>query len=142
LTLDKNIKALAEKFAKQRFLGKFVYYYEIYKSNDIIGYAILDNVKGKVKPITFLVIFNTDYSVNSVDIIKYREQYGGAVENRSWLDQFNSKSVESELELNETIDGISGATISVKSVLNGVKRLLYFISNLGEYERNLFVSIE
>jgi len=142
LKLDKNLKLDSEKFARQRFLGKFIYFYEIKENEQIIGYAILDNVKGKVKPITFLSIFNIDYSVKSVEIIKYREQHGGAIQHRDWLNQFNRKNVDSGLELNSDIDGITGATISVKAVLKGVKRLLYFITNLDEDERNLLVSTE
>ena len=142
LNLSKKLKLNSEKFARQRFFSNFIYYYEIKKHNEIIGFAVLDNVLGKVKPITYIVIFETDFSVKSVDIIKYREQYGGAVENKEWLSQFISKTVESELELNSNIDGISGATISAKAIAKGVKRILYLVNNLGEDERNLLVSIE
>lgn len=142
LLLDDKLIFDSEKFAMQRFMGEFVYYYEIISNNEIIGYAILDNVKGKVKPITYLVIFSPDYSVKSVHIIKYREQQGGAIENRAWLDQFNNKNIESNIELNESIDGISGATISVKAVTKGVKRLLKFITKINEYERDLFISVK
>jgi len=142
LNLDKKLKQNSEKFAQQRFFSNFIYYYEIKKENELIGFAVLDNALGKVKPITFLVVFNSDFSVKSVDIIKYREQYGGAIEKKEWLNQFTSKTIESELELNINIDGISGATISVKTIIKGVKRLLYLVNNLGEDERNLLVSIE
>lgn len=142
LTVNKKMKQNSEKFAQQRFFSNYIYYYEIKKNNEIIGFAVLDNVLGKVKPITYLVIFENDFSVKSVDIIKYREQYGGAVANEEWLKQFRTKTVESELELNSNIDGISGATISAKAIVKGVKRILYLVNNLGEDERNLLVSIE
>lgn len=142
LLLDDNLVFDIEKFAKQRFMGDFVYYYEVISNDKIIGYAILDNVKGKVKPITYLVIFSPDFSVKSVHIIKYREQHGGAIQNRPWLDQFNNKNIESNIELNESIDGISGATISVKAVAKGVKKLLKFITKINEYERDLFISVK
>lgn len=142
LKLDKNLKLNAEKHARQRFFSKFVYYYEIILNEEIVGYAILDNVLGKVKPITFMVMFNIDKTIKSVDVIKYREQHGGAVESKSWLDQFQNANLNSNLELNEDIDGISGATISVKSVISGVKKKLYLINNLGEDERDLLISIK
>jgi Na+-translocating ferredoxin:NAD+ oxidoreductase RnfG subunit len=142
LPIKGDLKKRSELFAKQRFWGQIIYFYEIISGDSLIGYAILDNVLGKVKPITFLVIFNTDNSIKSVDIIKYREQYGVAVERREWLDQFSGKSLNSDLKLGSAIDGISGATISVKTIIKGVNRLLYFITNIGEYERNLLVSIE
>lgn len=142
LNLSDNLKLKAERYAKQRFFSNYIFYYEVKKNNEIVGYAMLDNVLGKVKPITYLIVFNSTFSVLSVEIIKYREQYGGAVENRDWLEQFNSKNLKSDLELNKDIDGISGATISVKSVIRGVKRLLFLINNLGENEKDLLVSIE
>ncbi|MEE9431778.1 MAG: FMN-binding protein [Melioribacteraceae bacterium] len=136
LHLDKILKVDSEKFAKQRFYSKFVYYFEIKQNDENITYAILDNVKGKVKPITFLVLFKNDLTVSSVEIVKYREEHGGEVENKSWLSQFSNKSFQSPLKLDEDIDGISGATISVKAITKGVKRLLHFINNLKENERD------
>lgn len=142
LELDKELKKNSEKFARQRFYSKFVYYYEIKKDDKNIAYAILDNVKGKVKPITFLIVFNNNLSINAVEIIKYREEHGGAIENKEWLMQFNNKSLQTKLVLNNNIDGISGATISVKAIIKGVKRLLYLINNLGKDERNSLISVK
>jgi Na+-translocating ferredoxin:NAD+ oxidoreductase RnfG subunit len=142
LELPAKIKLKSEKFSKQRFFGNFIYYYEIYSNNETVGFALLDNVLGKVKPITYLVIFNKDLSISSVEIVKYREQYGGAVENKEWLEQFKLKTLNSDLELNQDVDGISGATISVKSVIKGVKRLLYLMNNLSDDEKDLLVSVE
>lgn len=142
LDITKNLKFNSEKFSLQRFFGNFIYYYEIKENETLVGYAILDNVLGKVKPITFLILFNVDKTVKLVEIIKYREEHGGAVKNREWLSQFVSKSIDSDFELNNGIDGISGATISVKSISKGVKRLVYLINNLGDDEKNQLVSIE
>lgn len=142
LNLNTELKLNAEKYAKQRFFGKFVYYYKIKNDENILGYAILDNTMGKVKPITFLVMFNKDLSIKDVEIIKYREQHGGAVGDPNWLNQFKNKNINSVIELNNNIDGISGATISVKSIINGVKLLLNLINNLGENEKSLLVSVE
>lgn len=140
--VENGLRLNAEKHAKQRFFGKFVFYYEIIENDEIVGYAILDNVLGKVKPITFIVICDQEKSIKSVEVIKYREQHGGTVAKRSWLDQFNNGDINSKFELDEDIDGISGATISVKSLLKGVKKIMYLVNNLGEDERNLLTSIK
>lgn len=142
LNLNDKLKVNAEQYARQRFFGKFVYYYIIKDNEKKLGYAILDNTMGKVKPITFLVIFNIDLSIKEVEIIKYREQHGGSIDDPNWLSQFNNKNINSDLELNKNIDGISGATISVKSIINGVKLLLNLINNLGEDEKSQLVSVE
>ena len=142
INLTEKLKQKAAIYAKQRLFGQFVYYYEIKRNEQILGYAILDNVLGKVKPITYLVMFDKNLSVTAVEIIKYREQHGGSIDDRDWLSQFVSKNINSNIELNNNIDGISGATISVKSIINGVKLLLYLVNNLGEDEKDLLVSIE
>ena len=142
LKINGKLKKMGEQFAGQRFYGDFVYYYKIIRNKKLLGYAVLDNVVGKVKPITFLVIFSIDFSVKKVEIIKYREEHGREVQNRSWLNQFNGKMVNSDLELNNGIDGISGATISVNSIIKGVKRLLSLINNMGDDEKYLLVSVE
>lgn len=142
LKINGKLKKMGEQFAGQRFYGDFVYYYKIIRNKKLLGYAVLDNVVGKVKPITFLVIFSIDFSVKKVEIIKYREEHGREVQNRSWLNQFKGKMVNSDLELNNGIDGISGATISVNSIIKGVKRLLSLINNMGDDEKYLLVSVE
>ena len=140
--LKNDIKVDSERFAKLRYITKFVYYYEITNNDSLVGYAILDNAIGKVKPITFLTLFDPDFRINNIRIVKYREQYGGEIENKNWLDQFIGKNVDSNYELDDGIDGISGATISVKAISKGIKRTAFLIHKLRSYEGNLLVSIE
>ena len=59
-----------------------------------------------------------------VDILQYRESYGGEVRGASWLAQFVGKSRGSSLEFNKDIRNISGATLSSMHITEGVKRVL------------------
>ena len=86
-------------------------------------YAILDNVKGKSLPITFLTVFDENSRVYDSSIIKYREAYGGEVGNKSWLNQFISYNDSSNYKVGSSISGISGATISVNSLTKGINKL-------------------
>ena len=118
--LTPEIKTPIEREVKQRFYSSFVYTWVISAGDSIVGYAFLDNVKGKSMPITFIVLYNTNGSVVHSAVVKYREPIGGEVGRQSWLDQFlgkNSSSVYDE------IDAISGATISVNSVTRGIHKL-------------------
>ena len=94
------------------------------------NYAILDNVKGKSMPITFLTIFNENQEVVDAAIIKYREAYGGEVGRRSWLNQFINYSDTSNYKIGDGISGISGATISVHSVSKGIRKLSLIINDI------------
>ncbi len=125
IELEKAIKFPIEKEVKQRFYSSFVYAWTVTQNDSIEGYALLDNVKGKSMPITFIVLYNTDGSVVHSAVVKYREPIGGEVGRQSWLDQFlgkNSSSVYDE------IDAISGATISVNSVTRGINKLTLLLN--------------
>jgi Na+-translocating ferredoxin:NAD+ oxidoreductase RnfG subunit len=121
--LLKSIKEKAEIEAKQRFYGEFVYILRIYDQEKLLAIALLDNVLGKELPITFLTIFDYSGKIILTDIIKYREPYGGAIQSDSWTSQFSGKDNKSGYRISEDIDGISGATISVKAVSAGVHKL-------------------
>jgi len=74
-------------------------------------------------PITFMVILNIDGEIENVNVIKYREAYGSEVGSKSWLQQFINFNNNSDYNIGKDIDGISGATISVKSISKGMKKI-------------------
>lgn len=115
-------KELVEKSSRMRYMFPHVYIWSISESDSLIGLAILDNVKGKSLPITFITFFDHTGNIIGSDIVKYREDYGWEVGNRRWLDQFLGLNHESVYAVGKNIDGISGATISVNSVTRGMKR--------------------
>ncbi len=130
--IPQQIKSSVEKQVKQRFYKDLVYLYKIKMNDQLIGYGILDNVLGKSLPITFLVIYDTEGMIQTSSIIKYREPYGGGVSSESWQAQFVGKNVNSEMKYKTDIDGISGATISVKSVTKGIKKLTLLLDKIKE----------
>jgi Na+-translocating ferredoxin:NAD+ oxidoreductase RnfG subunit len=89
-----------------------------------LGFAVVRNVTGKDQPITFLVAVDTGGVLKDVDILVYREPYGGEVAYEAWRAQFRGKTAESPLEVDRDIRSISGATISVHAVTEGVRRAL------------------
>jgi Na+-translocating ferredoxin:NAD+ oxidoreductase RnfG subunit len=122
-TLPEQAKRAIENQIQQKFFGDYVYLWLICDSDSISGFAILDNVYGKSMPITFLTIFDYSGSITLVDIIRYREPFGGAIASRNWLDQFIGKNSEDNFTFGKNIDSITGATISVGSVTKGIKKL-------------------
>lgn len=96
----------------------------ISSADSVTGYALIDNAKGKDQLITYLVAVGTDLRVRAVEILAYREAYGGEIRNKSWRDQFNGKGPGEELRPGKEIRTITGATISSRSVTAGVKNAL------------------
>ena len=89
------------------------------------GWLFLDNVIGKHEFIDFAFALNKDGSVKGVEILTYRETYGGEVRNPKWRAQFSGKTSAAPLELDKDIRNISGATLSSAHITDGVKRLLH-----------------
>ena len=120
----------AQNVVRQKFFRKELNVWEIQINDSTYNYAILDNVKGKSMPITFLTIFNENEEVVDVTVIKYREAYGGEVGRKSWLNQFINYSDTSNYKIGTGISGISGATISVHSVSKGIHKLTLIINDI------------
>tara|TARA_B110001454_G_scaffold131993_1_gene122952 strand:- start:343 stop:852 length:510 start_codon:yes stop_codon:yes gene_type:complete len=122
----------SQNIVKQKFFRDELNIWKIQINDSTYNYAILDNVKGKSMPITFLTIFNENEEVINTAIIKYREAYGGEVKSKSWLNQFINYSDTSDYKIGNGISGISGATISVHSVSKGIHKLSLIIRDIIE----------
>ena len=93
------------------------------------GVFVLDHVIGKHLYIDYAVSLQGG-RVHRVDILAYRESYGGEVRSPSWLGQFVGKTSASPLQVGSDIRNISGATLSSLHVTEGVKRVLAAYGNL------------
>jgi hypothetical protein len=89
-----------------------------------IGLFVFDRVIGKHLFIDYTVALGPGGQVHRVDILQYRESYGGEVRQASWLAQFVGKTGASPLEVDRDIRNISGATLSSHHVTEGVKKIL------------------
>jgi FMN-binding domain len=92
--------------------------------DQLLGLVVLDHVIGKHLYIDYTVALDTSGRVRRVDILTYRESYGGEVRDASWLGQFVGKGNGSALNVGSDIRNISGATLSSLHVTEGVKRVL------------------
>src|SRR6266550_4179479 len=90
------------------------------------GWFIVDEVVGKHEFITYAVGLNAEGAVKQIEIMDYRETYGGEIRNENWRAQFVGKTSQSPLKLDRDIKNISGATLSCRHVTDGMKRLLAF----------------
>jgi hypothetical protein len=98
--------------------------WKAFAGDRLIGFFILDYVIGKHLVIDYSVSLEADGRVRRVDVLEYRESYGGEIRDASWLAQFVGKRHGSTLEVNKDIRNISGATLSSRHVTEGVKRVL------------------
>lgn len=90
----------------------------------LLGWLIQDDVVGKHEFITYAVGLSSDGHVLGVEVLSYRETKGGQVRESAWREKFVGKTLADLFKLDEDIPNISGATLSCRNMLDGVKRLL------------------
>lgn len=88
------------------------------------GWFLIDEVIGKHEFITYALGLNADGSVKQIEVMDYRENYGGEVRQAEWRAQFVGKKPGAKLKLDDDIKNVSGATLSCRHITEGVKRLL------------------
>jgi Na+-translocating ferredoxin:NAD+ oxidoreductase RnfG subunit len=96
----------------------------ISRAGALLGFAQVRNVKGKDQQITFLVAIDPADAIKDIDVLVYREPYGGEVAYEPWRKQFRGKRADAQLVVGKDIRNISGATISSHSVTLGVRKAL------------------
>lgn len=92
--------------------------------NKIDGYALIDNIIGRDRPITYAVKISPKGEIQEIEILVYRESHGGQVKQAAFRRQFVSKKIEDPIRVGRDIKKVSGATISSRNVAYGVKRVL------------------
>lgn len=108
--------------------------YEVYKihSETILGYAMLGRAPSKTDYFDYLLLFDTQWTLQNVKVVAYREDYGGEIASSRWLQQFVGKQPLKDIELEGEIAAISGATISVKSMTKSVNWVLKHLNTTYE----------
>ena len=96
----------------------------------VVGFFIFDRVIGKHLYIDYSVALDPSGRIHQVDILQYRESYGGEVRSPSWLAQFAGKTNASPLQVGNDIRNISGATLSSHHVTEGIKRIMAIANRL------------
>ena len=96
----------------------------------LLGYAFVDQAPSKTAKFDYLVLFDTELKVIHSKVLLYREEYGGEIGSKRWLKQFLGKTGGDRVDHETNIDGIAGATISVRSMTNAMDELLQTIAIL------------
>jgi Na+-translocating ferredoxin:NAD+ oxidoreductase RnfG subunit len=69
----------------------------------------------------YFILYNADFSVETVKVYNYQASYGHEISARGWLKQFEGFSGKSDLKVGKNIDAISGATVSVIAITEDLK---------------------
>jgi Na+-translocating ferredoxin:NAD+ oxidoreductase RnfG subunit len=105
-------------------------FFEVYIGEtgaQIDGYALIQNTIGKHKPMTYMVGIDHTGHVLNVELLVFREARGSEVRTKRFNVQYEGKTVLDPVRLNKDIINISGATMSVRSMTAGIKRVLVLV---------------
>jgi len=136
LALTTEEKARIEaRLGGRLFEDRFIVHRGRSAAGALAGYAVVTEEIGKFCPITFIVGIRPDASVRDVAVMVYRESRGGEVQRRRFLAQFVGKGLADPIRQNKDILNVTGATLSVRSVARGVRKVLYAVDELAICER-------
>ncbi len=79
---------------------------------------------GKERPITIGVVINHN-RIERIKVLVFRESRGGEVRHPFFINQFKHAKLTGNTELNKNIDGITGATLSVRALKKIATLALY-----------------
>jgi len=90
---------------------------------------ILEEI-GKNEPITVGVIID-NHKIVQLQVLAFRESRGWEVKHSFFTDQFIASTLSAEQTLSKSIDGISGATLSVNALTKIAQLALFFDQTIG-----------
>ena len=104
--------------------------FEVYigeTGTQVDGYALVQHTIGKHKPMTYMVGVDAHGRVSNVELLVFREARGSEVRTKRFNVQYEGKTVLDPVRINKDVINISGATMSVRSMTAGIKRVLVLV---------------
>jgi len=85
---------------------------------------ILDEI-GKERPITIGIVIKNNH-IERIKVLEFRESRGDEIQYPFFTDQFHQARLQHDLQLDRYINGISGATLSVRALTKIARLALFF----------------
>lgn len=114
--------AAIEKLALVKLDGQLFTFYEGRKNGQLLGYAAIESHTVRTQPETLLIVLSPKGELVKSEILAFHEppEYKPPA---AWFERLNHKPVK-DLRLNQGVDAISGATLSSKASLEGIRKAL------------------
>ena len=99
-------------------------------SQKVVGYRVEMQVTSRSGPFDIMVALNSKACVLDATVLKYKAKRGKQIRSEKFTKQFTGKCPSSTVELGIDIDAISKATLSSKSMTEGVKKAIILINKM------------
>jgi len=121
---DEQVRRI-EELAGGRLESKLVRIYTGLRSEEVLGYAVIDVHNVRTLPEAFMVVLTPQGTVRSLRVLAFYEPLEYLPTER-WYRQFGDKSLGEPLHLGKDVHGVVGATLSARATTRGVRRVLAF----------------
>lgn len=111
-----------EQLAKTKLDSQLFTFFEARRNGQILGYAVIESHTVRTQPETLLIALSPKGELMKSEILAFHEppEYKPSA---AWFATLLGKPVN-DLRQNQGVDGISGATLSVKASLEGIRKAL------------------
>ena len=109
-----NFEGKRKKLSCGNYVGK--------DKDRILGYAAIETSTVRTKPETLLIVLTPDGELRKVYTLAFHEppEYQPP---EHWFEQLYKRSL-ADMDFNKGVDGISGATLSTRSALNSIRKVM------------------
>jgi Na+-translocating ferredoxin:NAD+ oxidoreductase RnfG subunit len=104
--------------------------HEAVEGGKVVGYGIVDDVRGKAQPITYITLMSSEGVIADIEVLIYREPYGGEIGYETFRKQFRGRRATSKLRVGDDIQNMAGATISSKAITQGARKIVTLFDEL------------
>jgi len=121
--LSTQQRSQIERLAGSTLDSALLTIYEGYRESRLIGYAVLDTHQVRTLAETLLVILDPTGSVAATYLMAFHEPLEYRP-NERWLALMKERRLSDDLRVGRGVVGITGATLSSRAAVSGVRRAL------------------
>jgi hypothetical protein len=114
--------AKIEQLAQVKLDSKMFAFYVGKQQDKVLAYAAIETRTVRTKPETLMIVLEPDGTLRGVTTLAFHEPPEYQAPER-WFQQLAKKALE-ELSFNAGVQGITGATLSTRSALDSVRKVL------------------
>jgi Na+-translocating ferredoxin:NAD+ oxidoreductase RnfG subunit len=114
--------AKIQSLAKTKLESGLFTFYVGKENGKVLGYAAIESETVRTKPETVMILLTPDGELKSVTMLAFHEPPEYMPPER-WFESLAKRPL-SEMDFSKGIDGISGATLSTRSALRSVRKVM------------------
>ena len=119
---DETQTAKIQQLAKTKLESGLFTFYVGKENGKVLGYAAIESETVRTKPETIMILLSPEGELKSVTILAFHEPPEYMPPER-WFESLAKRPLE-DMDFSKGVDGISGATLSTRSALSSVRKVM------------------